>query len=81
MQDLAIDTPPSVAPPKLEPTITQYETLPAPLMQQVIQLEEVSFPPCERLGPHLMAQQAALRTSGLLLAEMCARANSQNNKL
>ena len=28
MQDLAIDTPPSVAPPKLEPTITQYETLP-----------------------------------------------------
>ena len=80
MQDLAIDTPPSVAPPKLEPTITQYETLPALLMQQVIQLEEVSFP-LQRLGPHLMAQQAALRTSGLLLAEMCARANSQNNEL
>ena len=44
----------------------------APRLHQITEIEEQSFPPCERLGPHLMQQQASLRTSGLLLAEVGA---------
>jgi ribosomal protein S18 acetylase RimI-like enzyme len=55
-----------------EISVSHVETLSQPLLRQVTALEEQNFPPCERLGPVLMQQQAALRTSGLLLAEMGA---------
>ena len=52
--------------------INRVQTLNQPKLGQVIDIENESFPSCERLGPHLMAQQASLRTSGLLLAELGA---------
>lgn len=54
----------------LEPTISQHVVLSKPTLDQVLEIEQSSFPPCERLGPILMQQQASLRTSGLLLAEL-----------
>ena len=55
-----------------EPVISQVENLAPPLLHQIIELEDACFVPCERLGPFTMQQQALQRTSGLLLAEMCA---------
>ena len=52
--------------------INQIDVLVQPKLGQVMTIEEECFPPCERLGPHLMQQQATLRTSGLLLAEIGA---------
>ena len=57
-----------------DPVISQVETLAPPLLNQIIELEDACFLPCERLGPFTMQQQALQRTSGLLLAEMCAPA-------
>lgn len=64
---------PSIEPSEIAVGIRHVETLQPPMLQQVIALEEAAFAPCERLGPIIMQQQASLRTSGLLLAEMCAR--------
>jgi ribosomal protein S18 acetylase RimI-like enzyme len=52
--------------------VTRLEVLAEPRLSQVLQLEQESFPPCEQLGAALMRQQAALRTSGLLIAELGA---------
>ena len=59
-----------------DPVISQVETLAPPLLNQIMELEDACFLPCERLGPFTMQQQALQRTSGLLLAEMCAPATA-----
>jgi ribosomal protein S18 acetylase RimI-like enzyme len=56
----------------LTPEIKPVDVLAQPYLDQVMAIEQEAFPPCERLGPHLMQQQTSLRTSGLLLAEMSA---------
>jgi ribosomal-protein-alanine N-acetyltransferase len=53
-------------------SVRKLDALVEPRLGQVIELERESFPPCEQLGPHLMQQQAALRTCGLLVAELGA---------
>jgi ribosomal protein S18 acetylase RimI-like enzyme len=58
--------------PEEEVQINRVEILQQPRLGQVMDIEEQCFPPCERLGPHLMQEQARLRTSGLLLAEFGA---------
>ena len=67
-----------LATPGLEPIIFRTEGLEKERLKQVIELEEACFAPCERLGPIVMQEQAALRTSGLLLAQMCAESHSHH---
>lgn len=63
--------PPRAAPAAAaEPRVHQLDVLLEPHLSQVLQLEADAFPPCERFGGPVLQQQAALRTNGLLLAEL-----------
>jgi len=52
------------------PRITKLDMLVEPTLRQVLELEREVFPQCEQLGPVLMQQQAAMRTCGMLVAEV-----------
>ena len=56
----------------LQSEVSAVSVLVSPRLDQVLAIENEAFPPCERLGPILLQQQATLRTSGLLLAELGA---------
>ena len=58
--------------PQGQLTVTKLDVLVQPRYDQVLSLENECFPACERLGGPLMQQQTALRTSGLLIAELGA---------
>ena len=63
-----------VQPPRPPPAgisvISKFDTLRQPQLDIVLGLECEAFPPCEQLGSVLLQQQAALRTGGLLIAEV-----------
>lgn len=63
-----------VQPPRPPPAgisvISKFDTLRQPQLDKVLELECEAFPPCEQLGSVLLQQQAALRTGGLLIAEV-----------
>lgn len=68
LQPEELEAPP--LPTEPAPTVTRIETLRQPHLAQLLALEREAFPPCEQLGGVLMQQQAALRTCGLLVAEV-----------
>ena len=70
------DPPPSPAGPSdgppdgpPAPDLLLIDSLLPPRLGRVLEIEDESFPACERLGGPLMQQQVALRTSGMLLAQ------------
>ena len=64
----------AVAPPLEDvcehPRVIKIDRLVQPTLSQVLDIEVEAFPPCEQFGSVLLQQQAAMRTCGMLVAEI-----------